>query len=164
MTTLRPDTRLTDDDDVNIPPGQGPQYQDLHLLDQGNHTHRTTDDTTDKGKAWVSGRTTHKSTHTQGPHVNQTAGKIATKADKNATTKPPPAQLPPQDNAPINLAPDPKQPPPEPLRLDVHHPYGGYSCPCGVSFDDLFLLSARPRNPPSRRRSLHVRYLRLFLK
>jgi len=63
---LRPDARLTDDDDddVNIPPGQGPQDQDLHLLDQGNHTHRTTDDTTDKGKAWVSGRTTHKSTHT----------------------------------------------------------------------------------------------------
>ena len=52
-----------DDDNINIPPGQGLQEHDLHLLDRRDQTHLTTDDTTDKGKARVSGHTTHKYTH-----------------------------------------------------------------------------------------------------
>ena len=60
----RPDARLTDDDNINLPPEQGLQEHDLHLLDRRDQTHLTTDDTTDKGKAWVSVRTTHKYTHT----------------------------------------------------------------------------------------------------
>jgi len=49
---LRPDARLTDDDDdINIPPGQGPQEQDPGPLDSRDQDHHTNHHSADKGKS-----------------------------------------------------------------------------------------------------------------